>query len=135
MSEGLWRDRFLASGDILGQEIEVARERREVIREIGIRMALGARRLDVLGQVLLQGMALVGSGLAVGLLACWAGGRLIERFLFGVHPMDAVTFVVTVVLLALARRWAIGSTTRPPSSCRPRSAARPNWCECLGLPM
>src|SRR5207245_4153229 len=50
-------------------------------REIGIRMALGAQRSDVLGLVMKEGAALVGAGVAIGLAGGWAGHRLLSSFL------------------------------------------------------
>jgi predicted permease len=70
-------------------------------REIGIRMAVGAGRRDVLRLVLGQGMALVGIGLAVGLAASLALTPLLARLLFGVTAADPLTFL-TVPLLLLA---------------------------------
>ncbi len=69
-------------------------------REIGIRMALGARRNDVLALVLRQGMAVVGLGLAAGLLAAFALTRFAASLLFGVSPTDPVAFGATSLLLA-----------------------------------
>jgi putative ABC transport system permease protein len=61
------------------------------IREVGIRMALGARAADVLRLVLRQGMMPVLIGLAAGLVASLALGRLSARLLFGVPPHDPAT--------------------------------------------
>jgi macrolide transport system ATP-binding/permease protein len=69
-------------------------------REIGVRMALGARKTDVLRMVLVQGMRLVSVGVAVGLLLSAAGSRLLAKFLYGLSPVDALTFAGVAVLLA-----------------------------------
>jgi predicted permease len=69
-------------------------------REIGIRMALGARRNDVLSLVLRQGMAVVALGLLVGLGAAFALTRFAASLLFGVSPTDPVAFGATSLLLA-----------------------------------
>ena len=71
--------------------------------EIGIRMALGAQRGDVLGLVLRQGAALVSGGVAVGVFAAAASTSILERFLVGVSTDDPLTFtVMPVVLIAVA---------------------------------
>jgi putative ABC transport system permease protein len=70
-------------------------------REIGVRMALGARAGDVMRMVLREAMTLVIIGMAVGWGLAAALSRLIESFLFGVGAMDAVTFAAIPILLAL----------------------------------
>ena len=72
-------------------------------REIGIRVALGARRSDVLGMVVGDGMRLVGLGVLVGLLLAAAASRLIAGLLFGLDPLDATTFAgMSAVFVAVA---------------------------------
>jgi putative ABC transport system permease protein len=72
-------------------------------REIGIRMAIGARREDVSRMVIKQGLVLTASGLVVGLLASLALGRLITSQLFGVQPADPWTLaVVPLVMVAVS---------------------------------
>jgi len=72
-------------------------------REIGVRMALGARRLSVLGLVLRQGMGLVLIGVAIGLGGAFALTRIIGSLLFNVGTRDPVTFTgVALVLAAVA---------------------------------
>src|SRR5205807_3458669 len=68
-------------------------------REIGIRMALGARRPDLIRLVVWQGVALALAGTAAGVAAALAIGRLLTKLLFGVKPSDPVTLVGVVVLL------------------------------------
>ena len=73
--------------------------------EMGIRMALGAQRSDVLGMVLRQGMMPVLAGLAAGALSAVALGRYLESLLFQVSPRDPLAFAVSgTVLLARLRR-------------------------------
>jgi putative ABC transport system permease protein len=73
------------------------------IHEIGIRMALGAKRADVLGLVIRQGMTMTFIGLALGLAGAFALSRVLRGLLYGVSPTDPLTFVgVSVVLLAVA---------------------------------
>jgi putative ABC transport system permease protein len=74
-------------------------------REIGVRIALGARTRDVLGIVLGRGLALAGAGVALGLLGAALLTRLLASQLYGVKPIDPVTFAAVaagVVLLSLA---------------------------------
>ena len=66
-------------------------------RELGIRLALGAERGQVLYQVLGRTLSLVGVGLALGLLGALAAGRAVSSLLFEVSPTDPVTYVVVSV--------------------------------------
>jgi len=67
--------------------------------EIGIRMALGAQREDMLKQVLAEGARLAAVGLALGLAGSFAATRLIATLLFGVKPNDPLTFAAVAVIL------------------------------------
>ena len=72
-------------------------------REIGIRMALGARAADVLRMVLRNGMTLVLAGIVIGVGGALALTRFLATLLFGVTPTDTLTFVVvSVVLISVA---------------------------------
>ena len=72
-------------------------------REVGIRMALGAQRTDVLGMILMQGMKVIGAGLSIGLVASLLGSRLMQKLLFSISAEDPPTFLgVTLVLMAVA---------------------------------
>jgi predicted permease len=72
-------------------------------REIGIRMALGARTVDVLRLVLKNGMTLVLAGIVIGVAGALALTRFLATLLFGVTPTDTLTFVVvSLVLITVA---------------------------------
>jgi putative ABC transport system permease protein len=68
-------------------------------RELGVRLALGAQRRDVLGLVLRRGLVLVACGLGVGIPGSLALTHLLSDFLFGVTPTDPTTFVVVSIFL------------------------------------
>jgi len=68
-------------------------------REIGVRLALGATPRSILRMFLLQGSAVVGVGLAVGIALALSTGRLVKSFLFGVKPLDAGTYACVVLAL------------------------------------
>jgi putative ABC transport system permease protein len=70
-------------------------------REIGVRLALGAQRGDVLLLLLKQGVNLVSAGVAIGLLASLALTRLIEGLLFGVGATDPLTFALAALSLII----------------------------------
>jgi putative ABC transport system permease protein len=70
--------------------------------EIGIRMAMGAGRMDVVWMVLRRGLQLVGVGVVVGLLASFAATRVIANQLWGVSPHDPLTLSAAVIVVALA---------------------------------
>jgi predicted permease len=71
--------------------------------EIGVRMALGASRLQILGEVLAQGVRLAGGGILIGLFASLALARLMSTLLFGVHPNDPLVLgAITCILLGVA---------------------------------
>ena len=68
-------------------------------REVGIRMAMGARRGDVLRLVVREGMALTGIGLAIGLGLALAAARLLQGLLYGIGTADPVTYLGVGLLL------------------------------------
>jgi ABC-type antimicrobial peptide transport system permease subunit len=77
-------------------------------RELGVRLALGAERRNVLSMVVGQGMRLVAVGLVIGLLAAAAGTRLLSTLLFGVDTIDPLTFGAVSLLVgtvALVAAW------------------------------
>src|SRR5258708_28691978 len=68
--------------------------------EIGIRLALGASRRDVLGLVLGKGLMLALAGVAIGIVAALALTRFLASLLYGVKPTDLATFAGAAILLA-----------------------------------
>jgi putative ABC transport system permease protein len=71
------------------------------VHEIGVRMALGARRSDVVGMVVRQGLHITLAGIIVGLLAALALARVMENLLYDVQPTDPMTFAVVTAVLTL----------------------------------
>jgi putative ABC transport system permease protein len=72
-------------------------------REIGIRIALGAKRTDVLKMTVKQGLKLVGLGLLIGLVVAFMLTRVMASLLFGISATDPLTFMgISLVLLAVA---------------------------------
>jgi putative ABC transport system permease protein len=72
-------------------------------REIGIRVALGAQRPDILKLILGKGLLLAGTGIAIGLILSAISARMIAGLLYGVHPIDVIVFVtVPLILLVVA---------------------------------
>jgi len=70
-------------------------------REIGVRIALGATALDVVGDVLGHGLRLTGLGMAIGVALALAVTRLMSTLLFGISPTDIATFAGAAALLAV----------------------------------
>ena len=81
---------------------------RECRREIGIRVALGAARSDVLTQIMKQGLQVTAIGAVIGLAGALAVNRLIASLLFGVKPTDTVTIafvIATITAVAVVASW------------------------------
>ncbi|HXW05419.1 MAG TPA: ABC transporter permease [Vicinamibacterales bacterium] len=93
-------------------------------REFGVRMALGARRGEVLRMVLGQGLQLVLVGLAIGLAGALVLTRLLSTLLFGVEPTDAVTFAAVSMVLVAAAALACVVPARRAASVDPLVALR-----------
>jgi putative ABC transport system permease protein len=93
-------------------------------REIGIRVALGASRTAILRWVLRQGMILTVAGIAVGLIGAVALTRLLRSLLFGVGPMDVVTYGVLAVVLGVVALIACYVPARRATKVDPLIALR-----------
>jgi predicted permease len=79
----------------------IAYTTRERTHEIGIRLALGAQRRDVLRLVLVQGMQMTTAGLALGLVLALMLTRFLQKILFGVTATDVITYAGVATLLAI----------------------------------
>ncbi|HEY9479005.1 MAG TPA: FtsX-like permease family protein, partial [Gemmatimonadaceae bacterium] len=93
-------------------------------REMGIRMALGARPRDVLALVVRQGMVLAGLGIALGIGGAFAATRLLASLLYGVAPTDLPTFMSVAVLLGAVAFLACWLPARRAARVDPTVALR-----------
>jgi putative ABC transport system permease protein len=93
-------------------------------REIGIRVALGAQRRDILRMVLRQGIVATVAGVAIGIVAALALTRLLSSLLFGVTPGDWVTFLSVAVLLLVVAVVACSIPARRATRVDPIVALR-----------
>jgi ABC-type antimicrobial peptide transport system permease subunit len=93
-------------------------------REIGIRMAMGARPAAILRLVLGRGMALTFTALALGWPAAWMLAKLSSGFLYGIRPHDAVTFTLVPAVLILVALLAAWIPARRAASIEPTQALR-----------
>jgi predicted permease len=80
------------------------------VREIGIRMALGARRADVVAMIAKRSLSLSAVGVGAGIVLAYISGRWLQSLLVGVSPADGMTFAVAA---ALAAATAIAGSLRP----------------------
>jgi predicted permease len=92
--------------------------------ELGIRLALGAKRIDILRLVLGDGMKMTLIGVGIGLLAAFGLTRLMTKMLFGVSATDPMTFVVISVLLMLIALLACYIPARRATRVDPLEALR-----------
>lgn len=92
--------------------------------EIGIRMALGARREDILRGVLLQGLELSGMGVAIGIALSLASTRLLRTLLFELKPIDPVTLAIAAAVVVAVTLAAGYLPARRASNVHPMAALR-----------
>ena len=97
---------------------------RERTQEFGIRIALGADRVEVLGLVIRQAMTLAAIGLGIGLVAALASTRVLSRLLFGVKPVDLPTFLAAAIVLMIAALIAAYLPARSATKVDPLVALR-----------
>ena len=93
-------------------------------REIGVRMALGAERRDVLRLVLTRALRIVVAGLVVGLAGAAGVTRVLQRFLFGVTPTDPIAFTIVTLLLMAVGLMAAWLPARRATRIDPCAALR-----------
>lgn len=93
-------------------------------RELGLRLALGAQRSDVLWLVLRRACVLLGVGIAIGACVAWAMGGVLRSFLYGLHAYDAVTVLCVAVLLGLCGLAASYLPAHRAASVGPMEALR-----------
>ena len=92
--------------------------------EIGVRLALGAEPRSVAAMILRQGGAVAVAGAVVGLVAAFAGSRLIASLLFGISPHDPAVFAATTVLLLIVVALACWLPARSAARLSPVEALR-----------
>ncbi|HXO30451.1 MAG TPA: ABC transporter permease [Thermoanaerobaculia bacterium] len=112
---------LLAALGIYGVTVQSVRRRTQ---EIGVRMALGADRAQVVGMVVRQGMLLALGGLACGLAAAFALARLLASVLFGVGTADPLTYVGVALLVAAAALAASYLPAREAAAVDPLTAIK-----------
>ncbi|HKU75301.1 MAG TPA: FtsX-like permease family protein, partial [Pyrinomonadaceae bacterium] len=92
--------------------------------ELGIRLALGAGRNDILRLILTHGMKMAISGVVVGLIAAFALTRLMSTMLFGVRPTDPATFAIIAFVLLVVALLACYLPARRATKVDPLTALR-----------
>ena len=113
-----------------GDTVERAREfnrllaERAITREIGMRLALGAAGRDVVRVILVDGVRLIGVGIALGLGGAAILGRLLRQFLFDVSAVDPLTFVLIPAFLIVVAIAACYVPARRASRIAPLDALR-----------
>ena len=96
----------------------------ERTKEIGIRMALGAKRSSVLRMILFEGLLLIMTGVIVGLFLSVVGTRVMESLLYGVSPTDPLTFISVAALLTMVALLACYVPARKATKVDPIVALR-----------
>jgi len=95
-------------------------------REIGIRIALGARSGEVSGMIVREGLAIAGAGVAIGLITFAGVARFLRAMLFEVSPIDPLTLAATTLLLLAIAAVASWIPARRAGRTDPLEALRPD---------
>lgn len=93
-------------------------------REIGVRLALGATRHNILTMILRQGTVLVGCGIAAGIVISFFSGRLVKSFLYGVKALDGWTYAGVMLVLIVVGTLAALIPARRAAAVEPIQALR-----------
>jgi predicted permease len=93
-------------------------------REIGIRMALGAQRQTITAMFVRHGLVLTGIGIAFGLITSFVAMRLMSSLLFGVNPVDPITYAAITAVIAVISYFACYLPSRRAASVEPVHALR-----------
>jgi putative ABC transport system permease protein len=112
---------LIATSGLYGVMAYAVTQRR---REIGVRMALGATRRDVLRLVLTRALRIVVAGVIVGLAGAVGVTRVLQRFLFGVTPTDPIAFALVTLLLMAVGLMAAWLPARRATRIDPCAALR-----------
>jgi len=93
-------------------------------RELGVRLALGARPVDVLRLVMTEGLALAGTGALLGIAAALTGARFLKGILYGVTPSDPLTLSLVVLVVLSVGLVACASPGRRAARADPVNSLR-----------
>jgi putative ABC transport system permease protein len=93
-------------------------------QEIGVRMALGAERGQVLALVMRRGVTLAAIGIVIGLAGAFAGARYLQSMLFGIEPRDPATFLTVAAAFAVVAAAAAYLPARRATKVDPMVALR-----------
>jgi ABC-type lipoprotein release transport system permease subunit len=93
-------------------------------QEIGVRMALGARRPDILRLILLEGARMILTGISIGLVAALALSRVLKSLLFTIGPHDPLSYITVTMTLTIVALLATLLPARRAASVDPSTALR-----------
>ena len=111
----------LAMMGVYGLVAYLVAQRRQ---EVGIRVALGARRIDILWMMVRQGLPLLGIGVVTGVLGALAASRVLRKLLYGISATDVPTFLAVPVMTAVVALIAIVIPARRATRVDPLRALR-----------